>query len=301
MLTRNLFIVPVFAAFICAFSGKKEQLLQLSKKYFPENYAVLKDCDEAYLSSLVSGNSPAEFISDVSTAVHEAYHHYHGRHSSYFDSVLLYRINDTLTFGVKNLRTFPAIEINNIVPAATRKKIFRYDTYVNTKDKIIVTQQFGLLGLLEEMTAYYQTFSTELSLFTYYNDKYGWKKPEAWMAYLGNMGSYRFAITEFELFTSWYIQYAKTKYPAIYKSIMNNAGLKKILSFLHKENRRLSAQYDLNREMMLKQFDGKLSIEGNFIFNKDSRTGKGLYDDEVKEMNDLLELPEHKPYKELLR
>ena len=280
-------------------AGKKQQLLSLSKKYFPENYAVLKEYDDASIDGMTTGESLKEYISDVSTVVHEGYHSYLNNHSSYFDDDMLYRINDTLSFAVKNFKTFPAKEINSIVPVAIRKKVFRYDTYVNSESKYHVTQQFGILGLLEECAAYYQSFATDVALFSYYKDQYGWKDPKPWMKYLGNMASFRYAITEFELFISWYMQYAKMKHPSVYRDIVADKGLKKLFVFLEKENTRLNSLYDQNREILLKQFGGKLEIMGNFIYSKATHTGKGLYDDEVKEIQALLQKPEHKILDEL--
>ena len=268
-------------------------MLLLSKKYFPENYIVLKEYDEAFINGFAHGDSLNEFIADVSTIVHEGYHHYQGLHSSYYDASVLYRINDTLSFAVKNFKSFPAHEINNIVADATRKKIFRYDTYISTKDKYLVTQQYGILGLLEECVAYYQSFSTEVSLFNYYKDNYGWKDPDAWITYLSNMASYRYAIPEFELFISWYMQYAKINYPKTYRDITGNAGLKKLFVFLDRENTRLTLLYDQHRSAILKQFGERMQVSGNFIYNTASHSGKGLYDNEVQEMTALLQKPEH--------
>lgn len=301
MYSRSFILLPVLAVVFFSLTGKKEQLLQLSKKYFPENYALIKEYDEASINELANGDSPGEYISHVSTIVHEAYHHYLGRHSSYYDSSMRYRINDTLGFEVKYFKTFPSVEINSIVPAAVRKRVFRYDTYIDTKEKIHVTQQFGIRGLLEEAVAYYHSFNTEIALFGFYKDKYGWKKPEKWMSYLGNMASFRFAITEFELFISWYLQYAKAKHPSVYRDIINNKELKKLVIFLHNENSRLSQQYDKNRKEILERFKGTLEIHENSILHMKTYSGSGLYDDEVKEMTLLINKPEHNIYKELLR
>lgn len=301
MHSRSIIFLPVLAAVLFSLSGKKEQLLQLSKKYFPENYVLIKEYDEASINDLAKADSPGEYISNVSTVVHEAYHDYLGRHSSYYDSAMHYRINDTLSFDVRNFKTFPSVEINNIVPAAVRKRVFRYDTYIDTKEKFHVTQQFGILGLLEEAVAYYHSFNTEILLFHFYKDKYGWKKPDKWMSYLGGMASFRFAITEFELFMSWYLQYAKSKHPSAYRDIITSKGLKKLVTFLHNENRRLSLQYDKNRQEILEQFKGTLEIHESSIFNTKTNTGSGLFDEEVKEMNLLLSKPEHNLYKDLLR
>ncbi len=283
----------------CLPAGKKQQLLSLSKKYFPENYTVLKEYGETDIEDLAHGNTVKDFITDVSTIVHEGYHRYLGVHSSYFDTAMVYRINDTLSFRVKNFKTFPSKELNNIVPVATQKKIFRYKTYVSEADKYLVTQQFGILGLMEECVAYYQSFATEVSLFGYYKDTYGWKNAGPWMGYVGNMGSFRYGITEFELFISWYLQYAKANHPQTYRDIINNKGLKQLFIFIENENKRLSEIYDQNRAELLKQFNGVLEIQDNYIYNKRTYTGKGLFDKEVKEMNDLLQKPEHKILNEL--
>jgi hypothetical protein len=301
IMTRNLTIVISAVLFLLLPPvSKKEQLLLLSKKYFPENYTVLKEYDESSINGIAHGDSLKDYISDVSTIVHEGYHHYQGNHSSYYDADVWYRINDTLSFTVKNFKTFPAIEINNIVPAAIRKKIFRYDNYINAKDKFLVTQQFGMLGLLEECIAYYHSFSTDVSLYNYYKDSYGWKNPDAWVSYLSNMASYRYAISEFQLFISWYMQYAKTNHSKTYHDIISNDGLKKLFIFLDKENSRLTLLYDQHRAIILKQFGDQLQLRENFIYNTTSHYGKGLYDKEVNEMTSMLKKPEHKILEELL-
>ena len=292
-------LIPAVIIFSALPFTKKEQLLLLSKKYFPENYIVLKEYDEASVNRQAHGDSLKDFIADVSTIIHEGYHHYQGIHSSYFDTSVLYRINDTLSFSVKNFKTFPSNEINKIVPAATRKKIFRYDTYINTKEKYLATQQFGILGLLEECIAYYHSFSTEVSLFNYYKDTDGWKDPDAWIAYLSNMASYRYSIQEFKLFISWYMQYARIKYPKTYQDIISNTGLKKLFVFLDGENTRLTLLYDQHRSAILTQFGDKMQIRDNFIYNTTRHYGKGLYDNEVQDMTGLLQKPEHKILNEL--
>ncbi|MGH2552112.1 MAG: hypothetical protein ACRDEB_00255 [Chitinophagaceae bacterium] len=279
--------------------SKKEQLLQLSKKYFPENFVVLKEYDEAAINSQANGDSLHEFITDVSTIVHEGYHRYKGNHSSYYDASVVYRLNDTLSIPVKNFETFPAREIDNIVPDATRKKIFRYDTYISNKDKYLVTQQYGILGLMEECIAYYQSFSTEILLYNYYKDQHGWKDPDIWITYLSNMASYRYSIFEFELFISWYMQVARKKHIKTYRDIVSNAGLKKLFVFLESENKRLSILYDQHRSVIMKQFVTHVQLKDNFLYNTKSHTGKGLYDKEVIAMDALLKDPTHKILDEL--
>jgi hypothetical protein len=279
------------------FSGvisKKEQILSLSKKYFPENYTVLKEYDESSINSLAKGDSLKDYIYSVSTIVHEGYHHYQGLHSSYYDTVVRFRINDTLSFAVKNFKTFPAIEINHIVPLTTRKKIFRYDAYINTKEKLLVTQQFGILGLLEECIAYYHSFGTEIALFHFFKDRYGWSDPNTWINYLSNVASDRYAINEFSLFISWYMQYARSKYPEVFRAIIANTELKNLFTFLRSENKRLTSLYDENRVFILQQLGNSVQVRDNFIYNVSDHYGKGLYDTETRQTADLLKNPEHR-------
>lgn len=300
-MTKYRYFLPVFTLMIILLRpGKKEQLLKLSKKYFPETYNVLKEYDEASINSLTNGDSVRTFLHDVSTVVHEGWHSYQAAHSSYYDTAIRYYINDTLAFSVRNFKTFPSAKISSIVPAATRKNIFRYEDYVNAKSKYHVTQQYGILGLLEEAAAYRQSFYTDISLFNYYNDNYGWKDPAPWLDWLGGIGSYRYAHAEFSLFIAWYLQYAKIKYPQVYQDIIKNAGLKKLFQYLENENQRLTSLYDQYRGSIIKKFNGRLSIKDNFIYDSEKGTGKGLFDKELDYLNHLLSLSENKAALEVL-
>jgi hypothetical protein len=95
------------------------------------------------------------------------------------------------------------------------------------------------------------------------------------------------------------MQYAKQKYPGVYQEIINDKGLKKLFVFIEGENKRLVSEYDKNRAIILKQFEGVLQVKDNFIYNKNTHNGNGLYDKEVKEMSELLQMPEHKILDEL--
>lgn len=289
-------------------SGKKEQILQLSKKYFPENYKVLDAYDEKSINSMASGQTLKEYVYSISTVVHEGFHTYQNSFTSYYDTLVRYRINDTLWYGARNFKTFPSIEINKIVPPSIRKKIFRYDTYVNSKEKIHVTQQYGVLGLLEEMFAYYHSYATELALFNYFRDQYGWSDPEPWLRYLGSVGGFRYSLIEFELFISWYLQVAKADHPAVYKSIVADPWFRATFKFLHNANIRCTAQYDVNREVILEKLGNKVMVMNDAIFpmvalkpGYSGYTGAGLFDSDLKMMQDMLNQPEHRILDQLLK
>ena len=275
-------------------AGKKQQIISISKKYFPENNPLLTEYDEATINSLAEGKTIKEYVYEIPTVVHEAYHSYMGKHSSYYDSAIRYRISDAIYFDVPFFKTYQAIELNNFIPNEWQKKITRYDTYINSRQKYLVTQQFGILGLLEESCAYYQSMRTSLALFGFLKDTYGFKDPEIWIEYLGSIGSYRYALNEFALFTSWYLQYAKLKHADVYKSMVTNKGLKKLFSFLRKSNAGFNELYNQQREEIMTQLGSKVNIEGDYIFNTKTLAGKGLYDKDHAALEAALAGPDHK-------
>ena len=184
--------------------------------------------------------------------------------------------------------------------SSTRKKIFRYNAYINTKEKLLVTQQFGILGLLEESIAYYHSLGTEIALFHFFKDNNGWNDPDIWITYLSNVASYRYSINEFSLVISWYLQYARLKHPEVFRAIIASKELKNLFVFLTNENKRLTSLYDENRAFILKQLGPSVQADNNFINNTVSHFGKGLYDNETREIAALLKKPEHKILDELL-
>ena len=68
--------ISAFLFISTPFISKKQQLLLLSKKYFPENYTVLKEYDESAINEMAKGDSLNEYIADIPTIVHEGYHIY---------------------------------------------------------------------------------------------------------------------------------------------------------------------------------------------------------------------------------
>ncbi|MBS1759192.1 MAG: hypothetical protein JST23_03630 [Bacteroidetes bacterium] len=294
MLRSFLFSISIIGFLLAPLLSKKEQLLRMSKKYLPEYYAVIKESDDQLINQYATKDSLKYFLEEIPTIVHELWHNYQSTHFSYQDTVIQFRINDTLKLKIKNFKTFPSNRINSIVPAATRKNIFRYDTYVNAKSKYHVTQQFGIFGLLEEALAYYHSYHTTLLLFNYYADTYGWKNPEPWVDWLSNNASIRFSIAEFKLFISWYLQYAQKHEPDVFKNLKSSKGLKDIFQFLESEENKMNTLYVQYRNDIINKLNGKLYIEGDFVYNKATRQGKGMYDEDLKKINTLLAAPEHK-------
>jgi hypothetical protein len=273
--------------------NKKEALLLISKEYFPDNYVLLKEYPDSFFDFLLKGDSISEYVFGLTTIVHEAFHLYESAHNS-SDTIRQYRINDSLTIFINKFSSYPCLEINKIAPPLDRQKVFRYNTYINNKDIKHDTQQHGFLGLIGENVAYYQEFKAYNALFKFLKDKYGWADAELWRRYLGETGSVRYSLLEFKLFISWYLQFAKTAHPTIYKKIISDKNIQKIYTLLESEGDRLTKEYDSNRTEIIKQLGQKAKVlEGNFTVIK-SGFSTGLHDKEMQNMIFLLSKPEHK-------
>jgi hypothetical protein len=155
-------------------SSKRDVLLSITKKYLPDNYIVLKNYDEATVNFLAQGDSLQDFIFEFPTIIHEGFHVFGHSINSYSDTIRHYRLDDTTTIGVRKFNSFPSRQLNNFVSASIQKKIFRYDTYINSEDTLHDTQQNGFLGLLEECSAYFQSLKA-------YNATYYFFKRHLWL------------------------------------------------------------------------------------------------------------------------
>lgn len=294
MVRLTLLSISFLGLLLTPLLTKKQQLLQMSKKYLPEYQVVIKDADDELINSLASSNQLKDFIGDVPTIIHEAWHNYQSNHFGYQGSEIAFRINDSLNLRIQNFKTFPSNRINSIVPANVRKKIFRYDTYVDAKSKYHVTQQYGIFGLLEEALAYYHSFHSDLLLYKYFEDNLGWKNPEPWVDWLTTNSSVRFAIAEFKLFISWYLQYAQKYETEVFKNLKSSTGLKEIFQFLESEDKKMNTLYLQYRNEILSRFKDQLYIKEDYLYNKATLQGKGLYDEELNDITTMLMAPEHK-------
>lgn len=280
--------------------SKKENFIIISKKYFPDNYILLKDYPETFVNFLAKGDSLSDYVFGLCTIVHEAFHLYGTNHNSSSDTVRWYRIDDTLNIPVKRFNSFPCIELNNISSLADRQKTFRYNTYINNRDQNNGTQHYGFLGLLEEYVAYYEDFKTYNAIFPFLRDNFGWKNPEIWRKYLCENGSVKYSLSEFKLYISWYLQYSKSKHPDTYKRIIKDKNIRKIFNFIDKEYGKLTEEYEINRKNILKELEGSIKIQNGFLLVIKSGNSNGLHDFETKNLITILAKPEHKILMELM-
>lgn len=294
----NLVFILIFSFYSIGTASKKETLLGITKKYLPDNYVVLENYDDATINFLAEGDSVQDYFINYPTIIHEAFHVYEHSINSYKDSLRLYRLDDTLTIAIKKFNSFPSHQLNNIVPASLRIKVFRYDTYINSKDMNDGTQQSGFLGLLEEYAAYYQSLKAYTASFYFLQDSFGWNNPLIWVKYLNVAGSEIYAINEFKLFFSWYLQYSKIKRPDIFKKITSDRNIRLLFRHVEKNSRKLVSEFLKNRTQILKLIKPVTEIKDGFIYLKGEYNGYGYgIDEHIKNLEfteSLLSKPEHR-------
>jgi hypothetical protein len=237
-------------SFLYDTANKKDVLLSVTKKYLPDNYVVLRNYDEATINFLAKGDSLQDYIFEFPTIIHEGFHVFEHSINYFSDTVRHFRLDDTTTVGVHKFSSFPARQLNDFVPTSVQKKMFRYDTYINSEDTLNGTQQDGFLGLLEEYSAYYQSLKAYVATYYFLKDTFNWTKAQIWIDYLNN-GSEIYSINEFKLFFSWYLQYAKLKRPDIYKKIVSNMNIKKLYAIIDSNSRLLINIFLTNRKLIL--------------------------------------------------
>lgn len=168
-------------------------------------------------------NTSPKLISSLGTAVHETFHQY--THTSTSESPLPngmteniyagngvnYRVDHS---GVSLFKTSEAL-----APLGSDIRTFRYDTYVSGNVQTSANMN-GAYGLLNEFTAYYWNLEVISSL-TGYFQKYD-TDASGWNTYTTVLANGTNAYAEFKFWILQYLVYAKSKYPDVYKSIINN-------------------------------------------------------------------------------
>lgn len=279
--------------------SKKESLLEICRQYFPENYVLLEEYQEVFVNHLAKGDSLGDYIFGLTTIMHEAYHVYEFHHNPATDSIRSFRLNDTLSVAVTKFKSFPCIELNNVVSAKDQSGIFRYNTYINNKDISHDSQQNGFLGLLGEFVAYYQEFKTYNAMFGFLKEHYAWRNAELWRRYLCEISSVKYSLYEFRLFVSWYLQYAKARHPEIYQRIITDRQIQKLYTHITGENESMIRQVEINRREIVSNLGQKIKIHNDFLTVVENGNSNGLHDIQMQQTISLLSAPEHLILKKL--
>jgi len=285
---------------------KRQHLLWLACQYSPDAEAILREVGNYPFEKFAHGSEPEVIARDFGTVVHEACHKVNQHISRGNSAAQGIFIAPGVRIRIPEGPVYNSRELNRFVPDSLKQAIFRYDTYIGSRQTLISSQINGIYGIMDEFCAYYHDTRASLDLYDYYLEKVcrGYRNSIAWADYLGEAAATVYAYYEFNLFISWYLQYARLRHPEVYKSCMENMPLRVAYTLLDDMFGQLVADYYAVRSALLASLNRhgeKVMLEedlGGEIFMKvyydnGNILGVGLPENKMRLLRELLMEKEH--------
>lgn len=237
----------------------------------------------------VDGYDQESILSSISTVVHESCHMYQSKKPlilcaekdlpySFENKYTVYFIDQNQEYLVQETPTFPSRKIAAHIPKNLRS--FRYNTYINTGQRALGTQQSGVYGLMDEWAAYFNGFKTTVLNFNEYQ-RLG--QLDGFKSFLGDAGSIRIAYPEFKYYILTYLTYAQQNDPKIYHAIVANEDFRKAYWSIDKAYSAIIQAYEKTLDKI------KVAVESqgmSYSFGDDfvmlGNSGIGSYNKEYK-------------------
>lgn len=176
--------------------------------------------------------APENLVDQMGTAVHEVYHGYasvmgyqlqvDGKATEPVDAEAVYVGQQPML--VTYSPTYPAREMDATFPADARTS--RYRTYVSPSQDSQSTQQDGVFGLLDELTAYYHTARTRLDLWPWVRD-HAPPGEQLLVNYIARLHEMWVPYAEFKLFILHYLRHARDHHPEVYRGLVANGSFRR--------------------------------------------------------------------------
>jgi len=208
-------------------------------------YALYYVEDGNYESALVS----------MSTNVHEIGHAYGGL--IHFAELMSCNCDKTIEFEdiqqgfyhapgeqywieIEQGYIFPSSELSETIPYELHT--FRYDTYIEGTSS---TQAHGVIGLLDELNAYYLGSKYQYDMLPVYKEVFGSDYLNQWVKH---SASEMTAFFEFDFFIKEYLLFAKNYAPETYYYLKNSPDFRKAYQTTQRKYSLLTAAYEAKIE-----------------------------------------------------
>lgn len=250
------------------------------------------------IGNFTSSNKVGDLVDAFGDYVHENYHSFNWSFASF--NKRYYYIDDETILSVESYDVFNSHKVNSIVPDKLEKEIFRYDTYVGSREDLnmLDSKTNGIFGLLEEYAAYYQGSKASLELYPYLQKTFGYSNKQVWHEYLTRPTSSLYALYEFKLFISWYLQYAQKHDKALYHRITHDDRLKLVYTVISSRFEDELEKYFLMREAIIAHYGNSFKLKDEYLYiDADGdgwhEKGFGVPDTEIDFLKSILAQPEH--------
>jgi hypothetical protein len=231
-------------------------------------------------------DSKEDALQSMSTNVHEIGHAYGGL--LHYEELMNCNCDRTIKFGdiqqgfyqsaqeafwidINKSYIFPSNNLNNVIPA--NMVTFRHQTYINGTSS---TQGHGVIGLLDEMNAYYLGSKFHFDMYPVYKELYPSDYLNEWVSH---SMSEMTAFFEFDYFIKEYLLYANKYQPQTYTYLKNHPQFKIAYQRIYAKFKALTVQYE---ERVNKEKSGT-SFYHQSVFWKDdyhklvSRLNSGIF------------------------
>lgn len=283
----------------------REWILDRTAKFSPFSYALLQRYSRLPVKMEIRrGNSTMstsstknafEFLEldtkqmaleSMSTNIHEIGHMYGGL--LHYEELMNCNCERSFTFGdiqqgfyqtpetsfwisIEKKYIFPSLELAESIPS--NMITFRYKTYIKGTSS---TQGEGVVGLLDEMNAYYLGSRFNYEMYPVYKELYPSDHLNKWVSQTMSIMT---AFYEFDFFIKEYLLYAKKYHPQTYLYLKNNEAFKKAYQKIFDNFRSLKDLY----EARVKKERSEYSLYYDTFFWKDDhsrlldRLNSGIY------------------------
>lgn len=130
---------------------------------------------------------------------------------------------------------FPSNELSETI--SYDLQTFRYDTYIEGNSS---TQAHGVIGLLDELNAYYLGSKYQYDMLPVYKEVFGSDYLDRWVMH---SASEMTAFFEFDFFIKEYLLYAKNYAPTTYNYLKNSPDFRRAYQTTHTKYRQLTNAY----------------------------------------------------------
>jgi hypothetical protein len=301
-----------------------EWLKESTKKYSPDSWYLLMSYDSLPSKSsapllnggvvtsektnetfgFLRGRTRIDLLVSMETNVHEIAH-------SYFDqNTFRYLIDNQLEFNPDNANgfiyitpglgyfisfpfdaLFPSANLASAIPKNLRT--YRYDTYIAGTTS---TQSDGIIGLLNELHAYYCGSRFCFDMLEPFKEAAG-SEPSGLFEWVTHTQSTMSAFYEFDFYISEYLLYMKRKYPANYEQLISYRPFTETYVTLKALYSDLINRYldRINSEMNLMNSNGEAEVrlKDGWLWIRSTKShissGTPLFSDERQILLPLLE------------
>lgn len=243
---------------------------------------IVKTQKAADTFHFLRGRGKIDLLASMETNVHEIAHAYfdqnvyrylreHGEKSNLENAQIFIYLSPSESYFISfplNLM-FPSGELTSVIPPELRT--YRFDTYI---DGTTSTQSEGIIGLLNELNAYYLGSLYCYDMLSSYKEAAG-SDASGLFEWVTHVQSTMSAFYEFDYFIKEYLLYMRDKYPANYNRLRSYRPFKESYEAICKSYSELVNNYRnrIEKEMELINSSGQdgVKIEKGWLW---VRTGK---------------------------